>query len=100
MANSGQALRRWFGVFFLAVAFALLVWGQTLLKPHLRGVGYLVYWLVCFGFTFAAIFTALLDMWATGRQTRREKKELLNDLKEFGSAEKSPSPKVKTKVRP
>src|SRR5262245_41182702 len=99
MENSAKALRRWFGVFFLAVAFALLVWGQTLLKPHLHGVGYLVSWLVCFAFTFAAIITALSDMWATRRQSRRERKALLNTLKEIESVEKPQAPKVKDKVK-
>ena len=89
MRASSQAWRRWFGVLFLALAFAMLVWGQTVLKPHLDGKAYLIYWLCCFGFTFAAIFTALIDLRATRRQTEIDQKELVDKtLKEFEPVEK------------
>jgi membrane protein implicated in regulation of membrane protease activity len=77
MPNSADAWRRWFGLFFLAVAFAMLVWGQTVLRGTLKGIPYLLYWMVCFLFTFAAIITAVLDMRATRRRARREHEELL-----------------------
>lgn len=55
----------------------MLIWGQTLLKPFLQGVGFLIYWSFCFVFTFGAIFIALLDVRAMRRRTRREQQELL-----------------------
>ena len=77
MSNSADALRRWLGTFCLALAAGLLIWGQTVLKPHLEGVLYLVYWSLCFLFTIAAIFIALLDVRAVRRRTREEQRELI-----------------------
>ena len=70
----------------------MLVWGQTVLQPHLDGTAYLIYWLFCFVFTFAAIFTALIDMRATRRRTHLEQQELLDKaLNEIKPGEKPPS---------
>jgi hypothetical protein len=77
VANSAQAYRRWWGTCCLILAAGMVVWGQTLLKPHLKGWGYLVYWLVCFGFTLAAIVVALVDAVAIRYSTRREHLDLL-----------------------
>ena len=70
-------MRRWLGLFFLALAFGFLVWGQTVLRDRLRGVAFFGYWGVCFIFTFAAIITALLDMRATRRRAQQEHEELV-----------------------
>jgi hypothetical protein len=75
--NPAQAWRRWFGLFFLAISFGMLVWGQTFLKGRLEGAGYILYWSICFLFTFLAIATALLDILLVRRQTRIERSELL-----------------------
>jgi hypothetical protein len=75
--DSADALRRWLGLFCLTVAAGMLIWGQTLLKPYLEGVGFLIYWSFCFLFTFGAILIALLDVRAMRRRTRREQQELL-----------------------
>ncbi len=77
MANSAAALRRWFGLFFLTVAAGMLIWGQTVLKPHLEGFNFMVYWLACFIFTFLAIVTALLDVRATRQRAEAEQRALL-----------------------
>jgi hypothetical protein len=79
MPNSADALRRWFGLFFLAVAFGMLIWGQTVLRVRLQNtpVLFLVYWGICFLVTFAAIFTALVDMRATRKRARQEQQALL-----------------------
>ncbi len=85
--NTAQAWRRWFGLAFLAFAFGMLVWGQTVLKPKLDGVGYIVYWTGCFFFTFLALITALIDIWCVRRRQRNERRNLLkntfNDLKDL-----------------
>ena len=77
MPSSADALRRWFGLFFLALAFGLLIWGQTVLRDRLSGLWFLVYWCVCFMFTFAAIGTALLDVRATRKRARAEHADLI-----------------------
>jgi len=77
MGNSRDALRRWLGAFCLAIAFGLLVWGETVLKPILTGFLFLIYWVGCFVFTIAAIVIALLDVRAVRRRTQAERRELL-----------------------
>lgn len=62
---------------FLALAFGMLVWGQTVLKSRLEGVAYLVYWTICFLLTFLAMFTALLDIMLVRRKSRRDRRDLL-----------------------
>ena len=77
MADPAEARRRWFGLFFLVLAFGMLIWGQTVLKSSLTGVWFVLYWMVCFLMTGAAIVTALMDMRATRRRIRSEQRDLL-----------------------
>ena len=77
MPSSADALRRWLGLLFLALAFGLLIWGQTVLRDSLKGVAFLAYWGCCFIFTLAAIITALLDVRATRRKAREEQDNLI-----------------------
>jgi membrane protein implicated in regulation of membrane protease activity len=77
MPTSADALRRWLGLLFLALAFGLLIWGQTVLRDSLKGVAFLAYWGCCFIFTLAAIVTALLDVRATRRKAREEQDDLI-----------------------
>jgi len=87
--DSADALRRWLGLFCLTVAAGMLIWGQTLLKPYLQGVGFLIYWAFCFFFTFGAIVIALLDVRAMRRRTRREQQELIQRALEDVEKERS-----------
>jgi hypothetical protein len=77
MHNSATALRRWLGAFCLAVASGLLIWGQTVLEPHLHGVGFLIYWLVFLGFTCGAIGIGLLDFFAVRQELKAEREQLM-----------------------
>jgi hypothetical protein len=103
MPSAIDARRRWFGLFFLIVAGGMLIWGQTVLRAHLRGWGFLVYWLACFAFTVLAILTALLDIWMLRRQSRQARRELFQ--RTFGEltseGEKPAAPQAPaTKPRP
>jgi membrane protein implicated in regulation of membrane protease activity len=69
--------RRRFGVIILLAAVGMLIGGETFLKGQLSGVGFLVYWLLCFVFTGMAIVVAYVDARAVQRRTRREARELL-----------------------
>ena len=77
MADAATARRRWFGLFFLACAGGMLIWGETLLKPWLTGGWFLLYWFGCFLATGLAIVAALADMRATQRRLQDEQRELL-----------------------
>ena len=79
MPNSADALRRWFGLLFLALAFGMLIWGQFVLRKELeqRPVLFVFYWSGCFLLTFAAIVTALLDLRATRKRARQEQDKLV-----------------------
>jgi hypothetical protein len=63
--------RRWFGLLFLTMAGGMLIWGLTLLEPHLRGWSFVIYWLLCLGFTLAAMVIAWVD-WRAIRRWQRE----------------------------
>jgi len=77
MVNSADAMRRWLGAFCLAMAFGMLVWGETVLKPFLHGVLFLIYWTFCFIFTCSAIIFALLDVRAVRKRVQAEQRDLL-----------------------
>jgi hypothetical protein len=77
MSDPAEAWRRWLGLFCLAVAAGMLIWGQTILKPHLEGVSFIIYWAFCFLFTIAAIFIALLDVRAVRRRSKEEHSDLI-----------------------
>jgi len=55
----------------------MLIWGQTVLEPHLHGVGFLVYWLVFLGFTCGAIGIGLLDFFAVRQELKAEQEQLM-----------------------
>lgn len=77
MPTSADALRRWLGLLFLALAFGLLIWGQTVLRDRLKGLAFLAYWGCCFLFTVAAIVTALIDMRVTRKRAFEEQEKLI-----------------------
>jgi hypothetical protein len=77
MGDTAEARRRWYGLLFLVLAAGMLIWGQTVLRTWLQGFLFLLYWLVCFLLTGLAILIALLDMRATRRRSRAERRELL-----------------------
>ena len=99
MPTPADALRRWLGLFCLTMAAGMLIWGQTVLKPLLEGIGFLLYWAGCFLFTFAAIGIALLDMRAVRQRVRAEQESLIRQtLANLEHAEES-SP-ARGEVRP
>lgn len=79
MGLEANARRRWFGALMLGAALAMLIAGETWLKGRLRQVGFLLYWMLCFVFTAAAIVVAFLDARAIQRRTRHEARELLQN---------------------
>jgi hypothetical protein len=79
MKTSADERRRWFGMLFLILALGLLIWGQTLLKPHLRGWWFILYWLICFALTGLAFLVALLDLLIMRHRAREERRRLLRE---------------------
>ena len=77
MASDAISRRRRLGALMLLAALGMLVAGQTLFKTRLKDTGFLIYWLVCFLFTAAAILVAYLDAVALQRRSRREARDLL-----------------------
>ena len=82
-------------MFCLAVASGMLIWGHTILEAHLKGLGFLIYWTVCFLFTIASIVIALLDVHAMLRNIRKERVALfrraLKDIKKGAAKEQEES---------
>jgi hypothetical protein len=79
MGLDATTRRRRFGVLMLLASLGMLIAGQTILRDHLKDLGFLFYWVVCFAFTGLAILAAYLDARALQRRSRREARELLEN---------------------
>jgi hypothetical protein len=79
-------------MFCLAVAAGMLIWGQTVLEPHLKGVVFLLYWVACFTFTLGAIVIALLDIRAVRHRVRHQQRDLIQRTLE--GVESKPKPEA------
>ncbi len=77
MRTPATAWRRWFGMLFLILAGGMLIWGLTVLRPHLSGRGFVIYWTLCFLFTGLSLLTAVVDLFAVRREARAERRALL-----------------------
>jgi heme/copper-type cytochrome/quinol oxidase subunit 1 len=55
----------------------MLFSGETLLRGHLGKIGFLVFWMTCFGFTMLAMLMALLDLSSVQRRAREQQRKLL-----------------------
>ena len=87
MLKSSDARRRALGTLFLGGALVMLVWGQTALKPHIKGMQFLLYWTACMILTFLTLMTALLDLWIVRRRGRARRTALFKEtLLEIQSA--------------
>ncbi len=76
MLTAADARRRSLGLFFLLLAIVMVIWGETLLKPYLKQLGYVLYWLACIFCLMVAVGTALLDLWVMRHRNRRQQEEL------------------------
>jgi membrane protein implicated in regulation of membrane protease activity len=85
------SLRRGLGLACLIGAAVMVIVGETALHSSLDGVPFLIYWLICFLFTFAAIAIALSDLRSVRRRSREEKLKLLR--KTFGELDPIEEPK-------
>jgi hypothetical protein len=79
MGLDATARRRRFGALMLLASLGMLIAGQTILRNHLKDLGFLCYWLICFAFTGLAILAAYLDARALQRRSCREARELLQN---------------------
>src|SRR5262245_53662312 len=99
MALHTTTRRRWFGILFLGCAMLMLIVGQTLLQNRLRDLAFLVYWMLCFGFTGLAVAVALVDARENRRRLRQERRDLLqttlNDIQSAAQKRQPPNGKQK-----
>ena len=77
MGLDATARRRWFGGICLFAALVMLIGGETILRGRLVDLGFVVYWLICFGFTGLALMAAFLDARAVRRRIHDEHHKLL-----------------------
>ena len=77
MGLDATVRRRCLGALMLLAAVIMLAAGETILKPKLHDVAFLVYWLVCLVLTGAAILVAYVDARVQQRRGKREARELL-----------------------
>lgn len=94
MNDPVQAWRRWFGLLFLILAGGMLLWGETILKPHLgRGLLFLGYWLACMLFTALAMLMALLDFRSVRRRIREEQVRIIDEATRRNGSEDDDEPR-------
>ena len=92
--STHTAWRRWFGLLFLILAGGQLVWGFTLLAPHLAGRTFVLYWLACFLFAGLALLVAVLDLFAIRRHARKSRRELFRRTIERLATEHETEPRT------
>ncbi len=81
-------------MFCLAAASGLLIWGQTVFTPYLKGLPFMLYWAICLLFTLGAIIIALIDIRVLRRRTRQERRDLLEKaLAELEAEPRQSSPR-------
>lgn len=80
MGHSLLPPRRWYGLLCLILGGFMLLWGQTLLKDHLVGKSFIVYWTLCFLVTGAALIISLWDTHRLRRMLREQEKELFKRM--------------------
>lgn len=84
MVLDATGRRRWIGALVLAVALAMLVGGETVLKGRLVERQSMLYWLVCLVLTGMAILVAFRDLRALQRRHLEEQRALFQaTLKEI-----------------
>lgn len=102
MLKSSDARRRALGTLFLGASLVMLVWGQTALKPHLKGMQFLLYWTACMALTFLTLMTALLDFWIVRRRGRAQRiallKKTLLEIKSTADDESRDSEQIEESV--
>lgn len=76
---NGKLKRRVLGTLFLATAILMLLLGETFLKHRLSPIATLVYWTGCTLATLCAILCALLDLGSSMRQSRIERRKMLEE---------------------
>lgn len=73
MMNSPESMQRWRAMFFLAVSFAMMMWGQLAWQEHLSGVAFVIFWGVCFALAITAVVFGVLSVRGVLRETRLER---------------------------
>jgi hypothetical protein len=71
-----NSYRRW-SIWSLTASAVMLISGETLLRGHLGEIGFLFFWMACFGFTMLTMLMALLDLSSVQRRARKQQRELL-----------------------
>jgi len=66
------------GAAFLLIAVLQIALGLTVLRERMTSIATLLYWAMCFGATLGAVICALLDAMANLRESRRERRDLLD----------------------
>ena len=79
MGWNADARRRCLGAVFLGIALGMILAGETVLRNRLGAGSFLIFWLVCFLFTFLALAVAFLDLSVTRRRAREQQRALLEE---------------------
>lgn len=92
MTESPTPRSRPYSLIFLGISTLLLFAGLTVLKPYLHQKVFIFYWITCFAFNGLTLLTALLDLRAIRRNSKKEHKHLMEDTLLDKFPEKSQPP--------
>lgn len=71
--ESSDSFQRWLGMLFLAVSFAMMIWGQLVFASELNGTLGVLYWVVCLAFSVTAVVMGFIDVHRLLREVRTER---------------------------
>lgn len=71
--ETSDSIQRWVGMLFLALSFAMMIWGQVVLGFEPGGAAFVVFWTVCFAFSVTAVVMGILDVRRLLREIRSER---------------------------
>lgn len=66
-------MQRWRGMLYLALSFAMMMWGQLVLNDRLSGIAFTIFWGVCFALASTAVVFGVLSVRGVLRETKSER---------------------------
>lgn len=71
--ESSDSIQRWVGMLFLAISFAMMIWGQLVFGFEPDSPAFVFFWVVCFAFSVTAVVMGILDVRRLLREIRSDR---------------------------
>ena len=77
MKTGPVSARRFVGGLLLLGALLMLLLGLTTFSPALKGIAFIIYWLICYLLTGGAALMAIIDFACIRRDMKKQQTELM-----------------------